>query len=728
MSTVLPRAALEEAADDREQPSSQADPVATVHKRQVKKRRRRNPSDPSEEEQRSSQNGTQVKPSTEVSRADSLGGALTRALVGTLAFVFRAPVRLFRPVKLSSWSLLEAMAKRDGKSLSLRYMRQIIKREKASFLPHLLIPPLLANTAVGFALFEAYTLTEQSLLDRRLKKISERADRPAKRPEFTPLHIVFSSGFVAGAAQCVVSAPLDNVRLVLSSRRKQHGLDAHRPHLIRWRDVARAAVLPFAPATTHERLVNRVKGMGSSANGTSRGNSSQVWSAENRKELEKTLRRWRGGVHGAGLILSLARDSVGFAAFFTVFEVSRRLAHRISRSIDRSIACFNASSALPSSAGVEVASTGDTRTPSNHASQDVSYSGSRTKTGRIVAAFILIVGGAVGAALYELVGRPAELMRLVVWEGRKAWEEGRRSRKKGSGTTHRGASNLSKRRTGAQLGGRSKIVGGRRLANRLQEEVSRVTRTGGRLSSYLDLRRRNSAGVSASRVFASRLLSRPARVKGRRTKNASLTNQVSDGNIWRPKAPMVADHSHGRRRPASSMPKNLNRLAIKPRPARPLHQAPPPLSTRPTAMSLLVEHAERTSILKYTSSHRSSTTPVPVPILLLHTYFIAPFLALSSPSTTGSAPLQSRLGTDTLSKRTSASRRAPVGTSRERAPERAVRERWTLKNPVVAAPGSLKSAVTARSWGSGRVAWALRRLATPYGIGFLAWAYVSGDI
>jgi hypothetical protein len=32
-------------------------------------------------------------------RLESLGGALTRALIGTLAFVFRAPVRLFRPVK-----------------------------------------------------------------------------------------------------------------------------------------------------------------------------------------------------------------------------------------------------------------------------------------------------------------------------------------------------------------------------------------------------------------------------------------------------------------------------------------------------------------------------------------------------------------------------------------------------------------------------------------------------
>lgn len=69
-----------------------------------------------------------------VSRKESFTGAFARALVGTLAFVFRAPVRLFRPVKLSSWNLLEAMAKRDGRSLSMRYLRILLKREKVSIL------------------------------------------------------------------------------------------------------------------------------------------------------------------------------------------------------------------------------------------------------------------------------------------------------------------------------------------------------------------------------------------------------------------------------------------------------------------------------------------------------------------------------------------------------------------------------------------------------------------
>lgn len=587
---------------------------------------------------------------------------------------------------------------------------------QASFLPHLLVPPLLANTAVGFALFEAYTLTEQSLLDRRLEKLSSQATstEPVPRPEFTPLHIVFVSGFVAGAAQCVVSAPLDNVRLVLSSRRKQHGVNAHRPHLIRWRDVARAAVLPFAPARTHERFVSRVRDADNTiVKGAAASYSSKVgWSAQSKQEWEKTLRRWRGGVHGAGLILSLARDSIGFAAFFTAFEVSRRLAHRTSRSIDRSIAYFNASSTLPVRDTAGLASTISTRITSSRASQDLSYSESRTKTGRIVAAFILIVGGAAGAALYELVGRPAELMRLVVWEGRKAWEEGKTTRRKEEDNSPNGCSYQSlKKRNGALQGGRIKVVGGRTLATRSQEEVAQVTRTGGRLSTYIDLRRSNTAGVSASRLAASRLLSRPAHVAKLRASTGRPPNQHprGPGASVRNETQPTPDGMRGRRRSTSRGSQRLNRLTLPSKISHISSKTPPSLSTRPTAMSLLLEHAERTSILKYTSSHRSSTTRVPASILLLHTYFIAPFLALSSNST--SVPLRMHsTAISSASKPALAAQPTSLGTSRDRTPERAVRERWTLRNPVVAAPGSLKTAAAARSWGSGRVAWALRRV------------------
>lgn len=317
----------------RETTSSSADHDRKSEKSDDKKPRtkRRKRSNSNESTAGMDQDGT--------SRKESLSGALARSLVGTLAFVFRAPVRLFRPVKLSSWSLLETMAKREGRSLSLRYLRTLLRREKRSFLPHLLLPPLLVNTTIGFCLFEAYSLTESRLLGEYypLTEVEEQGTSTKKStaPAFTPLWIVAIAGGAAGAAQCIVSAPLDNVRIILSSDIGKVGGRHHRgssngrsrlaahPLGISWRAVARAAILPFAPAVTRDRLVEEVRKSSAAAGKTS---TSPIWrsllglagrnvsaqEAEQTRQIwEKRLERWRGGVHGAGLIMSLARDSVG---------------------------------------------------------------------------------------------------------------------------------------------------------------------------------------------------------------------------------------------------------------------------------------------------------------------------------------------------------------------------------------------------------------------------------
>lgn len=180
---------------------------------------------------------------------------------------------------------------------------------QASFLPHLLIPPLLANTAVGFALFEAYSLTEAKLLDRRASSAKEaHGVEVSKRPKFTPLHIVAASGLVAGAAQCIVSAPLDNVRIILSSEVGKRKVSAR---TISWRAVARAAVLPFAPAIAREKLVRGGPASQAKKRSLLGGLKTINTSAETRREWEKRWKRLRGGIHGAGLLMSLARDSVG---------------------------------------------------------------------------------------------------------------------------------------------------------------------------------------------------------------------------------------------------------------------------------------------------------------------------------------------------------------------------------------------------------------------------------
>jgi hypothetical protein len=142
----------------------------------------------------------------------------------------------------------------------------------------------------------------------------------------------------------------------------------------------------------------------------------------------------------------------------------------------------------------------------------------------------------------------------------------------------------------------------------------------------------------------------------------------------------------------------------------------PTLETRPTAYTLLLEHARRTSILRFTSAknrlHHRNPTPVPNSILLLHTYFIAPFSPHPS-SVIQTSPLKT----------------SPANASTNKAGKRfSFGNLLHFRYPTSNAPGSVKSISQAQVWGSGRLAWAFRRLASPYSIGFLAFAWMSGDL
>ena len=161
--------------------------------------------------------------------------------------------------------------------------------------------------------------------------------------------------------------------------------------------------------------------------------------------------------------------------------------------------------------------------------------------------------------------------------------------------------------------------------------------------------------------------------------------------------------------------------------------------------------AERTSTLAYTSDSRKFRTAVPAPVLLLHTYFLAPYLARSS----SSEPFISASGRASQTGQlphlsNTQSQRQPSQTTASAA---RLLSKWINRNPVssggpassssssplpqtttflpprpAASPNSVSNTTLARQWGSGRVAWALRRLASPYGIGFVAFAWMSGDV
>ncbi|CAO1632899.1 unnamed protein product [Parajaminaea phylloscopi] len=697
--------------------------------------------------------------SKELSSRESLGGALARAAIGSLAFFFRLPIRLFRPVKLSSWTVLESFAKREKKSLTLAYVWRLLRRENRTFLVHLLGPPFLYNTLIGFSLFEAYSLTEAHLLRKHRPDLLQQANgqdagdgdgtSKARKATWTPLWIVVVAGSVAGAAQCILSAPLDNVRLVLASRngslhKRRRGVspaEARRhPTTISWRAVFRAALLPFAPEQTHQRLVRAVRNdrkhvhvgsSGQEAAETNRG----LFTPEQRRIWQQRLRRLGGSVHGAGLLMSLARDSVGFASFFLIFEMSRRTAYTSSTAIDRSIAWWSAKSTLPLRGAGENSTVADYNAGdhdeivrANAIQADLSYTASRTKSGRAIAALVLIIGGAIGAFAYEAVGRPFELMRLIIWQGRRRWQQARERQKK---RARGGRSTRSLRLRGK---GGSIIV-------------AAANSSASRLESLITLRIANSAGTRIPRVHAYFNQSHPPHPLKRLGKQ--LRAASGDGTTQeRSASGKVLQQGHRSFHQASR-----NRSGEAKVPSRP-----------PSAVTLLLQHAERTSTLAYTSSSQRFRTAVPSPVLLAHTYFVAPYLSSLAPGSNGGSS-EERSGGQPAGQPSDGKLSASASASSSLTTRSAAQllNRWTNRNPVSAsialpsslargsssasvgssagglplsylpskpsrAPGSIVAASSARSWGSGRTAWALRRLATPYSLGMLCFAWMTGDV
>jgi len=109
---------------------------------------------------------------------------------------------------------------------------------------------------------------------------------------------------------------------------------------------------------------------------TKEARETQAWMHEVRSMVGRGWEGWRIGV---------AKDIVGFAAFFALFDVSRRTANSVGRSIS------------PKSPHVEEVAR-DRRL--------ISYS-------RIVHGTILVTGGVVAGLVYEFIGRPFEVVRSL---------------------------------------------------------------------------------------------------------------------------------------------------------------------------------------------------------------------------------------------------------------------------------------------------------------------------
>ncbi|KAE8218705.1 hypothetical protein CF319_g7466 [Tilletia indica] len=790
---------------------------------------------------------------TKASKREALYGALVRALV----VLFARPVRLFRPVKVTSLQLLESLAKREGRTLNIRYLWRVLRREKWSFLPHLLGPPLAYQTVVGFSLFSVYTVTERQLTRRReqSRAVAQREDQAVQvgtpaHVIFTPLDIVIYSGAAAGVAQCILSAPLDNVRFILENGIGRSGGSAanvgtHRRRTVRtrvkgaspanvrfgigasvptsaqlqvsWRAVAKAALLPFMPSTAHSRLTEQVKQQGERLAAAASGKVGETVDATGhnisaaKKELwQQTLKAWRGGLHGSGLIMSLCRDSVGFAAFFAVFELSRRCAYHSSMAIDQFEAWISTTIPLlrfgpisktedpipahqhapfrrfPSSSDVvyieSKSSSSEARNyfGDSEIRPDISYNSTRTVSGRIVAVLVLVVGGAIGATLYELVGRPFELMRLVIFTGTREWE--RQTEWRGAASAARARNRTAKQAAdGADARGRQgattlpyaisttgastkraepSLTATIRAASPDRAQHGRTTVRGARLRSFehaleirrphsghsgvglfLTLRSANTMGDTTSRVGSSALQGTrraahplaisPSKTQERRQrqKKVELSRQRVEAKLTAAARANSLKRSdlNGSSHPATTRSQSQHSQLNSELSAR--------LPPRPSTISLLVRHAKHTD----PAFLRDMLARYPKPLALLalcgKSYFVGPFLAnVGGPDTyLGALKSDERVGrmreavraklSDPTTHTSSSAGSSGPSLAQADSPSsviRTIRYRGTH-----AWDGALRW--TNVAWRS-RWGWAFRRMATPYGLGFLAFAWFGGDL
>lgn len=167
------------------------------------------------------------------------------------------------------------------------------------------------------------------------------------------------SGAFAGGAQALVAAPAENVRIVLEGEVAHSGWSGAWKHVFLGTKPDHAA-LPRAQALQEARQVRE-------------------WM----KEVgEMAGRGWKGWAWGC------AKDVCGFAVFFSVFDVTRRSAHRVQRSL-RETKPFSSDLLLLPQAVI-------------------------SHLPRLLHGVLLVCGGVFAGLAYEVVCRPWDVARKVV--------------------------------------------------------------------------------------------------------------------------------------------------------------------------------------------------------------------------------------------------------------------------------------------------------------------------
>ncbi|KAJ7093244.1 hypothetical protein C8R44DRAFT_402597 [Mycena epipterygia] len=269
----------------------------------------------------------------------SLQAAIARTATRGVALYFSRPVRLFRPSKVSGWHSLRGLAAQDGASLTPSYLSSLIKSQGFMVLPKHFFPPMVVNALLGTILWASYAEASAVL-------------QPHMGSH--PTAMAALAGALAGGTQALVAAPADNVRLLVE------GGTSRNSWVHAWKEVFRGAPTPQS-ASRHETIedIRKVRS----------------WM---REVGDMAGRGWNG------LGYSFGKDLTGFAAFFAIFEITRRIALKV-----RAVS-YEATRAAESGGRKE------------------------SHLPKILHGLTLVTGGVIAGLSYEVIGRPWDVARQTV--------------------------------------------------------------------------------------------------------------------------------------------------------------------------------------------------------------------------------------------------------------------------------------------------------------------------
>ncbi|KAK0210239.1 hypothetical protein DFS33DRAFT_1291634 [Desarmillaria ectypa] len=277
----------------------------------------------------------------------NLQAALARTATRSLALYFSRPVRLFRPSKVSGWHTLRGLAEKHGSSLNHRFLSSLVKDQGFLVIPKHFIPPMIVNAVLGTVLWTTY------------------AEASATVETYLGPHPIMNaalSGTIAGGAQAIVAAPAENVRLLLEGGTVYHSWS----HA--WKEVFRGT--QSIPSASRKQNMEELREVRS-------------WM---REVGDMAGRGWDGWGWGC------AKDMCGFAVFFSIFEITRRI----------SVSAKEAAHDL-------IASKLAIESPSEKRKDTFARQFARTIHG-----VTLVTGGVVAGLAYEFVGRPWDIARRTV--------------------------------------------------------------------------------------------------------------------------------------------------------------------------------------------------------------------------------------------------------------------------------------------------------------------------